>query len=145
MLIAQYKGELYNVDKKGEEIEIFIKGKKDGFQYREDRKGIISYKSLHKNELESLYTVKYYTVWNGERYEFDYMEENEKICLWKFSMSDEFVKTDNFTMIARGEYVKEVALEECEHFLMLLEDYYSQEKKEIVLSRMDFFALYKQL
>ena len=145
MLIAKYKGELYNVDKKGEEIEIFIKGKKDGFQYIKDKKGIVSYKLVHKNELEALYTVKYYTVWNGERFEFDYICEDAVLRLWRFDLTNSLIEKYGFTEIERGEKIKLVPLEACECFILEKKDYDNQDNKsEIILSQDEFLELYEK-
>lgn len=144
MFLAKYKNELYKAVIKSDTMEIIFRGKKDGFQQRKSKNGLISYKQVEKNELEGLYTAKYYVIWDGERYEFDFMEKNKKINLWMFSMSDEFAEKKGFAMIARGEYVKEVRLEECEYFIMLLENYYSEEKEERVFTRTEFLTLYKQ-
>lgn len=145
MLVAKYKNELYKTIIKSNTLEIITHDKKDGFQYRKSRKGVISYKCVEREELEELYTVKYYTVWNGERFEFDYTRGDATLRLWRFDLTNNLIEKYGFTEMGRGEKVKEVSLDSCECFIMQKKEYDNQaNESEITLSQVEFLESYEK-
>ena len=150
MLIVKYKGDLYNVDESNSfedgKIEIFAYEKKEGFSQQKYPKAIISSKRVERSELEALYDIEFYAVWNGERFEFSIQDGIQSIRLWRFTRSTELAEKYNFRMTARDEYEKEVPMKECEHFIMIQRDYddLNNSAKEVIMQIDEFLPLYRK-
>ena len=145
MIRAKYKGEFYKALIYEDNIEIIFQGPKEGFQRRWKGKEIVSYKYVEKSELEDIYDIDFYAVWNDERFDI-WSQEEKSVCLWKFCGNSEYADKYGFHVTSKCEYVKEVQIEECDYFIMSFSDYYDVKKpaEEIKLTKQEFVDTYRK-
>ncbi len=125
-------------------IEIYIRGKEDGFQHRQGYSDIISYKIVQEDELEELYTVSYSAIWKAHEFQPSCEVSNRNVSLYITTYSN-FPEENDFIMIDKGEWYKVVPIEECEEFRMCKAWYQNGIKvKEqiVVLSKDEYIESY---
>ena len=145
MIRAKYKGEFYKALINEDNVEIIFQGQKEGFQRRWKGREIVSYKYVERSELDALYRIDFYAVWNDERFDI-WSQEEKSVCLWKFCGNSEYADKYGFHVTSKCEYVKEVQIEECDYFIVVYKDSLDKqnEEKEIVITKDKFLEAYKK-
>jgi len=139
-MIAEYKSVLYDtdfIDKEHKNVRLRTFCKMEGWNNKVLSTGnTLYYKDIAIDEIDSIYTARYYGKYNENEYILAYDVTTGKV---RITSNNEF---SGSYMVERGLYRKKIDINLIEAFIVEYTDAISEESKKHIISKSEFIELY---